>query len=128
MLSLVSAAAGLRALDPDQRYGRIVAVRGSLIEVDVLAGAAQIGSRIRIAAPARTVEAEVTGFDRGIAQCLPFSDPQGIASGVRADLAAGQFTLRPSPGWLGRMIDGLGRPVDGKPPVPNGAWVYLKEE
>ena len=120
MPTLASAAAGLRALVPDQRYGRVVAVRGALIEAEGLAGAAQIGSRIRIAAPAGTVEAEVTGLDRGVAQCLPFSDPQGIASGTRADLIAGQFTLRPSAAWLGRMIDGLGRPIDGKGPLSNG--------
>jgi len=121
MTTLASAAAGLRALTPDQRYGRVVAVRGALIEAEGLAGAARIGSRIRIASPGGPVEAEVTGLDRGIAQCLPFSDPQGIASGARADLIAGQFTLRPSEAWLGRMVDGLGRPIDGKGPLVLGA-------
>ncbi|AGH49077.1 MULTISPECIES: flagellar protein export ATPase FliI [Sphingomonadales] len=121
MLTLASAEAGLRALSPDRRYGRVVAVRGALIEVEGLAGAAQIGSRIRVASPGGTVEAEVTGLDRGIAHCLPFSDPQGIASGARADIAAGQFALRPSTAWLGRMIDGLGRPVDGKGVLLAGA-------
>jgi len=121
MPTLASAAAGLRALTPDCRYGRVVAVRGALIEAEGLAGAARIGSRLRIAAPAGTVEAEVTGLDRGIAQCLPFSDPQGIASGARADLIAGQFSLRPSEAWLGRVVDGLGRAIDGKGPLANGA-------
>ena len=107
MLTLASAAAGLRGLSPDRRYGRVVAVRGALIEVEGLAGAAQIGSRLSVSAPGGMVDAEVTGLDRGIAHCLPFSDPQGIASGARAGLAAGQFTLRPSSAWLGRMIDGL---------------------
>jgi flagellum-specific ATP synthase len=121
MPTLASAAAGLRALSPDTRYGRVVAVRGALIEAEGLAGAARIGSRVRIAAPDGMVEAEVTGLDRSIAQCLPFSDPQGIASGARVDLVAGQFSLRPSSGWLGRMVDGLGRPIDGKGPLPKGA-------
>ncbi|RJF86183.1 flagellar protein export ATPase FliI [Sphingomonas cavernae] len=121
MLTLASAAAGLRALSPDRRYGRVVAVRGALIEVEGLVGAAQIGSRVSIASPGGVVDAEVTGLDRSIAHCLPFSDPQGIASGARADLAAGQLSLRPSSAWLGRMIDGLGRPVDGKGPLLFGA-------
>ncbi|MCJ8157722.1 flagellar protein export ATPase FliI [Sphingomonas sp. LaA6.9] len=121
MLTLASAAAGLRALAPDRRYGRVVAVRGALIEVEGLVGAAQIGSRVSIVSPGGTVDAEVTGLDRSIAHCLPFSDPQGIASGARADLAAGQLTLRPSSAWLGRMVDGLGRPVDGKGPLLFGA-------
>ncbi|HEY0044540.1 MAG TPA: flagellar protein export ATPase FliI [Allosphingosinicella sp.] len=117
---LAPAAAALRALSPDIRFGRVVAVRGALIEVEGLTGAAQIGARIRIVAGGVAVEAEVTGIDRGVAHCLPFSDPQGITAGARAELMAGQFSLRPSDAWLGRMIDGLGRPVDGKGPLPRG--------
>src|SRR5262249_9906712 len=73
-----------------------------------------------VVAPNGAVEAEVTGLDRGVAQCLPFSDPQGIALGARAALVAGQFALRPSADWLGRMVDGLGRPIDGKGPAARG--------
>ncbi|GFE73383.1 flagellar protein export ATPase FliI [Novosphingobium sp. TCA1] len=123
MASLAAAAAGLRLLTPDQRYGRVVAVRGALIEVEGLSGAAQIGSRVTLNSPTGQVEAEVTGLDRGIAHCMPFSEPQGIASGARADLSASQFALRPSSGWLGRMVDGLGRPVDGKGPLEQGAML-----
>ncbi|MDF2637894.1 MAG: flagellum-specific synthase FliI [Novosphingobium lindaniclasticum] len=123
MASLAAAAAGLRLLTPDRRYGRVVAVRGALIEVEGLSGAAQIGSRVTLNSPTGQVEAEVTGLDRGIAHCMPFSEPQGIASGSRADLSASQFALRPSSGWLGRMVDGLGRPVDGLGPLEQGAML-----
>ncbi|WP_375195255.1 flagellar protein export ATPase FliI [Sphingobium sp.] len=125
MTTLAAAAAGLRLLNPDRRYGHVVAVRGALIEVEGLAGAAQIGSRVTLDTPAGRVEAEVTGLDHGIAHCMPFSELQGIASGTRANLAAGQFGLRPSAGWLGRMVDGLGRPVDGKGALPPGADMRL---
>lgn len=113
MQTLASAARAIREISPDERFGKVVAVRGALIEVEGLAGAAQIGSRIRIDTRAETVEAEVTGLDAGFAQCLPFSDPKGLSSGARALLTAGQFAVRPSENWLGRMVDGLGRPVDG---------------
>jgi flagellum-specific ATP synthase len=119
--TLLSAARALRELSPDQRFGKVVAVRGALIEVEGLSGAAQIGSRVRIEARGETIDAEVTGLDCGLAQCLPFSDPHGLSSGARALLAAGEFAVRPSNGWLGRMVDGLGRPVDGKSPLRNGA-------
>lgn len=120
MLTLAAAASGLRALSPDRRYGRIVAVRGALLEVEGLDGAAQIGSRICVDTPGGAVDAEVVGLDHGIAQCMPFSYPQGVASGTRADLAAGEMAIRPSSAWLGRMIDGLGRPVDGRGPLVPG--------
>ena len=121
MKRLSSAARALRELSPDQRFGKVVAVRGALIEVEGLTGAAQIGSRVRIEGRGETIDAEVTGLDSGVAQCLPFSDPHGLSSGARTLLAAGEFAVRPSNGWLGRMVDGLGRPVDGKSPLRNGA-------
>lgn len=120
MSSLAAAAAGLRMLAPDRRYGRVVAVRGALIEVDGLAGAARIGSRISLQSTTGAIEAEVVGLDHGIAHCMPFHEPEGIASGSRADLSAGQLGLRVAPQWLGRVVDGLGRPVDGKGPLVQG--------
>ena len=121
MQTLASAAAAIRALSPDRRFGSVAAVRGALIEIEGLAGAAQIGARVRVLGSSGALEAEVTGLDRSVAHCMPFSDPQGVTSGARAELMAGQIALRPSSGWLGRMVDGLGRPVDGKGPLPLGS-------
>ncbi|HEX8484294.1 flagellar protein export ATPase FliI [Sphingomonas sp.] len=118
--AFAAAAAELADLPREERYGTLVAARGALIEVAGLAGAAQIGSRIRIALQDRTIDAEVTGLDGGLAQCLPFSESQGLASGARAVLSAGEFTIRPNDAWLGRMIDGLGRPVDELGALPVG--------
>ena len=114
------AAAAVRALSVDQRFGRVVGVRGALIEVDGLAGAATIGSRICIGHGTGRIEAEVTGLDQTVAHCLPFGDLQGVATGDCVELKAGQFEIRPSSAWLGRMIDGLGRPVDALGALPNG--------
>jgi len=121
MHSLASAARALRAGPVERHYGRVVAVRGALIEVEGFLGAASIGARVALRTPEGPVEAEVTGLDRGAALCLPFSDPHGIASGARVDLVSDQVSIRPSHAWLGRMVDGLGRPVDGKGPMAIGA-------
>ena len=121
MQTLASAARAIRTMVPDRRFGSVVAVRGALIEVEGLAGVAQIGSRVEIQGANGKVEAEVTALDRNVALCLPFVDPQGVGLGSRAELAAGQFSIRPSSAWLGRMIDGLGRPVDGLGTLHNGA-------
>ncbi|EIZ78747.1 flagellum-specific ATP synthase [Novosphingobium sp. Rr 2-17] len=120
MKTLAAAARALRELSPDQRYGRVIGVRGTLIEVEGLDGAAMIGSHIVVSAADGEVAAEVTGLERNVAHCLPFSDPQGIASGSRASLVAGRFTVRPCDAWLGRMVDGLGVPIDGKGALPIG--------
>lgn len=120
MSTLASATDAIGELTPDIRFGTVVAVRGALIEVTGLSGAAQIGSRIEIPTEAGIVDAEVTGLDHDIAHCMPFRDPQGLASGARANLVARRFALRPDNGWLGRVVDGLGRAVDGKGPLPSG--------
>ncbi len=109
---------------PDQRFGRVIGVRGALIEVEGLTGAAQIGSHVNVIAAEGVVAAEVTGLDRDVAHCLPFSDPQGIMSGARADLIAGKFSVRPGNAWLGRMVDGLGHPIDGKGAILPGYDAY----
>lgn len=121
MRTLASAARAIRDLSPDRRFGHVVAVRGALIEIEGLSGAAQVGSRVSIAAQRGVAEAEVIGLDAGAAHCLPFSEPQGMATGTRATLAGSQFSIWPSVGWLGRMVNGLGEPLDGLGPLPRGA-------
>ena len=121
MHSLSSAARTIAALPLEKRHGRVTAVRGALIEVEGLAGAAQIGARIDIDTPEGMIPSEVTGIEAGLAQCMPFREPQGLSSGTIAWLHPGSLSLRPCDAWLGRMVDGLGRPVDGKGELPLGA-------
>lgn len=125
MRQLQVIAQALREVAPDRRYGRVVAVRGALVEVEGLRGAARIGARLTIDSDHGAIEAEVTGLDGEVAHCLTFADPQGIAAGARADLAAAALTIKPSAAWLGRTLDGLGRPIDGKGPLEAGATARL---
>ena len=104
MIKLYEGANAIAALSPDQRFGRVIGVRGALIEVEGLVGAAGIGARVAISDGVGSVEAEVTGIDRNLAQCLPFGDLQGIVAGSRVDLRAGQFVIRPDARWLGRGL------------------------
>ena len=99
MSALAAAARAVRELSVDHRFGRVIGVRGTLIEVEGLNGAAQIGSHINVIGAGGVVAAEVTGLERDVAHCLPFSDPQGIASGARAELVAGRFVVRASLPW-----------------------------
>ena len=120
MGALTRHAAALRLIPPARRFGSVAAVRGALIEVDGLLGAARLGAHLVVATDAGPLDAEVTALSRGSALCLPFAEPRGLATGQRAELAGEQLALRPGPGWLGRVVDGLGRPIDGKGPLPAG--------
>ncbi|MBO9713521.1 flagellar protein export ATPase FliI [Sphingomonas sp.] len=121
MQTLESAARAIRTMPADRRFGRVVAVRGGVIEVEGLMGAAQIGSRVDIVTGDNRVLCEVAALDREVALCLPLTDPYGIGLGATAELGAGALVVRPSQAWLGRMVDGLGNPIDGLGPLPNGA-------
>lgn len=120
MGALARHAAVLGLIPPARRFGSVAAVRGALIEVDGLLGAARLGAHLVVNTDAGPLDAEVTALSRGSALCLPFAEPRGLATGQRAELAGDQLALRPGAGWLGRVVDGLGRPIDGKGPLPTG--------
>lgn len=117
---LAAIAAGIRTKLAAQRFGRVIGVRGALVEVEGLGMAARIGARVRIVQKTDAVEAEIIGLDQGFAQCMTFSDPQGLAVGMQVDLAANAMLVAPTDGWLGRVVDGLGRAVDAGPPLEQG--------
>jgi flagellum-specific ATP synthase len=122
MIPFYGAPAALAALTPDRCFGRVVGVRGALIEVEGLTGVGCIGSRVAIANGPTIIEAEITGLDRRLAQCLPFGDVQGITAGARVDLRAERFEIYPTTAWLGRTIDGLANPVDGLGTLERGQY------
>lgn len=66
------------------------------------------------------IEAEIVGFSDKTLYLMPFTEPTGIGPGslVRALPDTGFATLGPE--LLGRVIDGRGDPLDGKP-KPQGA-------
>jgi len=102
-------------------FGRVVGVRGLMIEVAGPVHEMSVGSRLSIeAASGRAVPAEVIGFDGAKALCLPFGALEGVRMGCRAVIVAADGSVRPSEAWLGRVINALGEPLDGKGPLPQG--------
>ncbi|MCA9167693.1 MAG: FliI/YscN family ATPase [Planctomycetales bacterium] len=57
--------------------------------------------------------AEVIGFDRGIAQILPFESIDGLHADAYVVGLDCKRSIPTGRGLLGRVLDGLGRPVDG---------------
>jgi flagellum-specific ATP synthase len=80
-----------------------------------------VGSRCVITARGeRKVLTEVVGFRDDRVLLLPYGTIDGIGVGCRADAAAGQPVIMPTAAWLGRVINALGEPIDGKGPLPQG--------
>jgi flagellum-specific ATP synthase len=55
---------------------------------------------------------------------MPFGSLEGVRRGCRALVSAALAAVRPSFGWLGRVVNALGEPVDGKGPLPAGPSPY----
>jgi len=116
-----SLASEIKRLPDHRRYGRVSGVLGMMVEVAGLERSLSIGSRCEIAGLAgRRVVAEVVGFREGRALLLPYGSLEGIGLGCRADLLDAEPVIWPSPAWLGRVVNALGEPIDGKGPLPPG--------
>ncbi|MFC5066485.1 flagellar protein export ATPase FliI [Flaviflagellibacter deserti] len=111
---------------PDREvFGRVVAVRGLLVEVAGPLGMMAVGGRIGIeVAEGREVPCEVVGFAGDRALLMPFATLDGVRRGCRALVGSDHAGVKPSPKWLGRVVDALGRPIDGKGPLPDGPLLY----
>ncbi|TCT13382.1 flagellum-specific ATP synthase [Tepidamorphus gemmatus] len=111
----------IAALQDTEMFGRVTTVRGLLIEIAGPLQAMRIGSRIRIDdAGDRPVLCEVVGFSDNRAICMAFGPLEGVRMGCRAVLVSEDAVVRPGPGWLGRVINAHGEPIDGKGPIPAG--------
>ena len=63
------------------------------------------------------VLAEVIGFEKDLAYMVPFDAIEDLRPGMPVLRKGKGGTIPIGPNMLGRVIDGLGRPVDGKGPI-----------
>ena len=116
----------LRSDLPVETRGRVVQVVGTIIRA-VVPGV-KIGEMCTLKNPwdSWELQAEVVGFSREAALLTPLGDIQGISTTTEV-IPSGQVHMVPvGPALLGRVLDGLGRPIDGGPPpmVPAHYPVY----
>ncbi len=122
MKSLVAA---IDAIDEVEAFGRVKTVQGLLIEVVGPVRELRVGGRVAIESTGgETLDAEIIGFRDGHALCLPFGPLTGVRLGCRAVFHSHEGAAYPSAGWLGRVINANGDPIDGKGPLPRGATPY----
>src|SRR4030088_970319 len=102
-------------------YGRVVGVRGLMVEIAGALHAMSVGARIVIETGGnRFIPSEVIGFTGNNAVVMPFAGLEGVRRGCRAVIANAASQVRPSPLWLGRVLNAMGEPIDGKGPLPQG--------
>jgi flagellum-specific ATP synthase len=101
-------------LDPYRTNGRVVQVIGLVIEAT--GPEAQIGElcHVHYARNAEPLPAEVVGFREGKTLLMPLGEMQGIAPGSEVVASGHPVRISVGNGLLGRVLDGLGRPIDGE--------------
>ena len=104
--------AALDAAAP-QRFGKVTEVQG--LHLVVRGVDAAVGELLEITGDTRPVLAEVAASTTGGVICLPLSDSTGLRAGARVRATGGPLRIRVGRELCGRVLDGLGRPLDGGP-------------
>lgn len=101
-----------------QVYGRLLKVTGTVLEVSGCR--LVLGQRCQIETEGGgELEAEVVALDREQALLLPLTAARGLFTGARVRPCPDGARLSLSSMLLGRIVDGLLRPLDGRP-APTG--------
>jgi len=119
-IDLAPARERLRSLDPYRLNGRVSELIGLVVESR--GPEASVGERCEIMIPGHRsgrppLQAEVVGFREGKTLLMPLGDSAGIGPGQTVVATGGSLRVDLGEGLLGRVLDGLGRPIDGGPPI-----------
>jgi flagellum-specific ATP synthase len=106
--------AALLAARPLAR-GKVVGAVGLRVTVSGLE--ARVGDLLRLGDGPTAVLAEVAALDGDRLSCLPLGPIAGLGVGTPAVSTGGPLRVAVGPDLRGRILDGLGRPMDGGPPL-----------
>jgi flagellum-specific ATP synthase len=95
--------------------GRVSRIVGLNLEIDGLQ--LPIGAAVQVDAAHGPVVAEVVAVQHDGLVCMPLGELRGVRAGDLAHAAKGATSVPIGPQLLGRVLDGLGRPIDGGPPL-----------
>jgi flagellum-specific ATP synthase len=114
---LSSAVQAIRETDLARRHGNVCNLIGLIIEATGLQ--AEVGEVCLIGTDTRRapIQAEVVGFRDGRTLLMPLGELHGIGPGTRVLATGAPFRVAVGPGLLGRVVDGLGTPLDELPSV-----------
>lgn len=109
----------VEGLDPIQYQGEVIKSVGLLVESrGPLAGVGEL-CRVHISEKRNDVPAEVVGFKNGTTLLFPYDNDSGIRSGMKVIATGKPISARVGESLLGRVLDPLGEPIDGKGPLHN---------
>ncbi len=101
-----------------QPVGTVRSIVGLTIEIAGTGSA--VGDLVAIGDgvdPRGHLPAEVVAAQGTSARCMPLGDTHGLRTGTQVRALGTVLSAPVGPGLLGRVLDGLGRPIDGKGPL-----------
>tara|TARA_R110002095_G_scaffold195406_3_gene173994 strand:+ start:1432 stop:2781 length:1350 start_codon:yes stop_codon:yes gene_type:complete len=113
----------MEKLKMTRAFGRVASIRGLVVEVSGPISHLAIGAQLAITMKGQgnqQLMCEVVGFRDRFAVCLAYGALTGLKPGDVAEFLETEPVLHPSDGWIGRVLDGLGNPIDGKGALPLG--------
>lgn len=108
--------------DTIKQIGRVQAVEG--LRIESLGPSAQVGElcNIVIERYGRTVAAEVVGLRGNTVQLSPYAATEGIEVGNPVVGMGQTLSIPVSKRLLGRVLDGTGKPIDGKGDIGSATY------
>ena len=106
--------------------GRVRAARGLTVLAHV--PGARRGDWVRVErAEQKPLDAEVIAFDDDLVTLMPLGDARGVGPGDRVVWMGSACTFVCGDALLGRVVDGLGRPLDGGPALTGEACALTSD-
>ncbi|MGO4906723.1 FliI/YscN family ATPase [Pseudorhodobacter sp. W20_MBD10_FR17] len=100
-----------------KHIGRIAALTDGTLRVSGLSQCISLGDRVTIHGETATIGGEVLRLSKEGITVLPDGSSEGLAINDIVEIA-GRAEISPDNSWIGRIIDPLGRAIDGRPLLP----------
>ncbi len=127
LIDIAEALAALEQVNPLRLAGRVSEVTGLVVRATV--PGVRVGELVFIdhglrPGPAGRVQAEVVGFRGDEVVLMPLGDITGISPDSLVSPTGQPLTIRVGAGLLGRVLGGLGEPIDGAGEIvgPTSSW------
>lgn len=108
--------AEIAAISLSRRYGRVTGIGRGTLSVGGLEQGTALGDRVEICGAGGILGGEVLRLSSHEVTILPDGSPEGLAIGDAVALV-GPAEIAPDDSWIGRIVDPLGRPLDGLPAI-----------
>ena len=108
------------------RSGKLVRVVGLTLEAKGIMAPLGAHCQVENVDYDTFVDAEVVGFHDDVLYLMPFTDPGGLGPGARVWVRSNHSKAGLGDNLLGRVIDGVGQPLDGKGPIEYSDYLSLE--